>query len=627
MKKNYLVVVAVFAALCFNLQAQDFDLGYDWDGALVPAASGKFFQQNVLEHTLNAGTDDEIILIAGGATVPNTAPSATANSLYANGGISNISHIQLGNNQQNEVWFEARVTGPKVITAIKINGTSGSTSVATTGGVLFSSESPFDGNKIIGYTTAPFPVCRSGGAGLTFETEIPAGTKSFRIYNPAKIVVSGDGFALSTEGEVIMVGADPSNAFRLGYIKLTLGTGAPATTPSIANTSGAPVQNLLLGNSISNITYRWGGTATSATVTWTGGTPAGITVTPDNDAKTVTIAGTPTAAGTYSYSVTATDGAQTTEPLTGTITVTAPTKPVIAFIVKNVPLVDGGEIALLAKLSESYEVDLILNSSSTPASRFDSHVAILLSAVPSSGDVPTCLKGINKPLVTSKPFMFQASAWNWGGPANLHGTAIEGVIAIESVPSGIIVEDASHQIFAGLGLTNGAEVPLATDSKHGSKRILTPMSSWVGENETNIIKLGSVPASVAYNYTVQSPGSGTDISGAAVIFEIRPNSVMSDGTTIPQKTIHIGVSEQAYETSAHASLLTPQYLTIVKNAIDYVRGAATSVKPSPNADKNVIGTRYFDILGKEVPAASKGLIIRVHTFDNGSIEAEKVFIK
>ena len=629
MKKNYLLLVAVFAALCFNLQAQDFDLGHDWNPtteALIPATSGKFFQQNVYEYILNAGTDDEIIITAGGGA---SAPKADNKSLYKQTTSTDISFVQIGNTNGdggNAAYFDVRITGPKVISSIQLNGTSGGTDKGSAAGLLFSGQSDFDDTKIVNYTTVILATCRAGNEGVVIDN-VPAGTKSFRIYNPASIVVSGDGFALSKEGDaVIVVGGDPAQAFRVAYLKLTLGEGAPATTPSIANIAGSNNQSPLLGNSISDIVYRWGGTANTANVTWTGGSiPAGITVTSDNDAKTVTIAGTPTAAGTYSYSVTATDGTQTTEPLTGTITVNAPTKPVIAFIASATNPVDAGEIAILTELRKYYEVDVIVPSSSTPVSTFSVHEAILLSAVPSSDNVPTCLKGINKPLVTLKPFMFQSSRWNWGAPSNIHGAAFA------DVPSGIKIEDASHQIFAGLGLTNGAEVPLATGTKHNNLRVLTPMFSWVGENEANVIKLGTVPASVAYNYTVQSPGSGNDISGAAVIFEIRPNSVMSDGTTpvtIAQKTIHIGVSEQAFAPADQSvSYLTPQLLTIVRNAVDYVRGAATSVKPSPNADRNLIGTRYFDILGKEVPAASKGLIIRVHTFDNGSIEAEKVFIK
>ena len=92
--------------------------------------------------------------------------------------------------------------------------------------------------------------------------------------------------------------------------------------PTIALTSGSSNQTVATGSAIGNIVYTWGGSATEADVVWTpAGVPAGLVVTPDANAKTVTISGTPTVAGTYTYSITSTDGTATSSQLTGTITV------------------------------------------------------------------------------------------------------------------------------------------------------------------------------------------------------------------------------------------------------------------------------------------------------------------
>jgi hypothetical protein len=80
--------------------------------------------------------------------------------------------------------------------------------------------------------------------------------------------------------------------------------------------------------------YTWGSIATSANISWTGTSsastaPDGITVTTDATNKTVTIAGTPTTLGTYTYSISGTNGTISTTALTGTIKVVNTPVPLI----------------------------------------------------------------------------------------------------------------------------------------------------------------------------------------------------------------------------------------------------------------------------------------------------------
>jgi len=330
--------------------------------------------------------------------------------------------------------------------------------------------------------------------------------------------------------------------------------------PALYRVSGAKEQSIYVKQPISDIVYRWDNTATSAKVEWTNKkTPAGITVTADEKSKKITISGTPTAAGIYEYSIVAADSTQTSNPQTGTITVKAlpAGKKIIAYITNsNIPT-DAADIAIIEKLRGMYEVDIIPANEAQAASAFDIYDAIILAALPKSSDVQVCLKGINKPLVSLKPFIL--NLWGWGSLVNLEAPASEG--KIKDVPIGVTVSNTAHPIFAGL--KTSAEIKLTTGSQHNRFRILTPVFSWTEGNEANIITLATIPSG-KYNYTVTSPGSGTDLSGKPVIFEIKPNSVMNDGSKITQKTIHIGVSEQA------AGYLTPEFLTIVKNAVDYV---------------------------------------------------------
>jgi hypothetical protein len=96
----------------------------------------------------------------------------------------------------------------------------------------------------------------------------------------------------------------------------------------LTSASGTAAQSLLIEDPMTDVQYTWRGSATGASITWTGTSdattaPAGITVTTDNTSETLTITGTPTAAGTYGWSVTSTDGTDTSTALTGTLAVQA----------------------------------------------------------------------------------------------------------------------------------------------------------------------------------------------------------------------------------------------------------------------------------------------------------------
>ena len=96
------------------------------------------------------------------------------------------------------------------------------------------------------------------------------------------------------------------------------GCGAPAA-PTLVLTSGSAAQAVAAGTAIAPIVYAWGGSATDVTVS---ALPAGLTSTRNTAAKTVTIAGTPAASGTYTVKSVQPSGAALA--LTGTVTVNIP---------------------------------------------------------------------------------------------------------------------------------------------------------------------------------------------------------------------------------------------------------------------------------------------------------------
>src|SRR5579871_2236757 len=149
-------------------------------------------------------------------------------------------------------------------------------------------------------------IATTGATGIGAATGLPAGVTASWAAN--KITISGT----------------PSAAGVFTYsIPLTGGCGAVNATGTItvtaANTAGAPSSNptLCINTALTNITIATTGATGIGAAT---GLPAGVTAT--WAANTITISGTPTAAGTFNYTIPLTGGCGAATA-TGTITVTA----------------------------------------------------------------------------------------------------------------------------------------------------------------------------------------------------------------------------------------------------------------------------------------------------------------
>jgi hypothetical protein len=618
MKQLKLFLMAVLTAVCTNgFATDDVDLGTDYAGgnvsAIIPATSSVRFAGGTTSYTVNEGLDTEVVFTVGGG---GTCPSSDNKSVYRNTISSNISWAYLSSNQSH--YFEASVGNDnKKITALKFNGTSSSTTKIVTAGIVYSDKTPFVESSIVGYATFDLAMCRAGNAGVDIAA-IPEGTKSFRVYRQVLISEAAQGIYAIDAGGDIPVGPANEN-IRLAYVRVTLDDAASASAPTISLNSGSAAQSLYATLSITPVVYKYGGTATSATVEWTGTVgastpPAGITVTPDADAKTLTIAGTPTEAGAYGYSVTATDDVATTDPpLTGTITVNAVTKKLLAYVTNNATPTDAGDVAVINKLEETYHVVIVLSTATgVNLSPYD---AVVLAALPGSGDAGLGqYKTWIKPFVNLKPFMFQSSRWNWAVPNN----AISADNTMATAFASINIVSADHPVFAGI---TGTTVAMATDSKHSAKRILTPINSWIGENGAKATVLATIANA--------ADGTPYSVADAPVIFEFATESVLTDegggdrpiaeGVTVAQKNIHIGVSEQT------AGFLTDEYLTIVSNAVNYViSDLTTSISPTANGNQSkVIEKICYDLAGRQVSATSKGILIQKSVHEDGSISFRK----
>lgn len=168
--------------------------------------------------------------------------------------------------------------------------------------------------------------------GTTSSTTSPDGIIVAKDSLNEKITISGTPTVAGNYGWSIS-----ANDSTLTSVALN-GTLTVVPPPTIGYTSDISTSNQTVAfcKPISNIVLTYGGSTTSTIITWSGtpsstASPAGITVSTDATAKTITIAGMPYLTGTYNFTITATDGTITSSPLTGKIVSSATTETLISF--------------------------------------------------------------------------------------------------------------------------------------------------------------------------------------------------------------------------------------------------------------------------------------------------------
>ena len=153
-------------------------------------------------------------------------------------------------------------------------------------------------------TNIGYAVANATGASVT---GLPAGLTG--TYNAGVFTISGTPTASGTFNYTITTAGDCSSATATGTITVT-----PNATITLASATGTNAQTRCIGTAITNIGYAVAN-ATGASVT---GLPAGLTGT--YNAGVFTISGTPTASGTFNYTITTT-GECSSATATGSIVV------------------------------------------------------------------------------------------------------------------------------------------------------------------------------------------------------------------------------------------------------------------------------------------------------------------
>lgn len=371
------------------------------------------------------------------------------------------------------------------------------------------------------------------------------------------------------------------------------------TTPGISLTSANnSIQSVYVNQPISNISYKWGGNATGANITWNGTAnattaPEGITVT--TVGKVVTISGAPTSLGSYEYAIIATDGTNNTTPLTGTISAKTTNKIKLAYVTTVTNGVAGAnDQPFLNALSTDFDINLI--SSTATGIDYSFYDIIIQSAIPGSGDAGLAelkTKCLEKPFINMKTFQMQSSRWNWMTPAN---TTQVTVIVSESAKS--------HPLFNGITFTgeNSNEIALTTAT---SGNCAVKVTAWAGTPSATPTVLASVKGETDPAYCYLEIPVGTTMNGMTAANQ--------------NKQMILGLSEAAW------GALTNDAVTLAVNAAKYVvsSGVPTQVNNTSSA-KVPVSKEYFDIYGKSVNPDANCVMIEVIKYQDGTTSHKKI---
>lgn len=307
--------------------------------------------------------------------------------------------------------------------------------------------------------------------------------------------------------------------------------------PGAVTTPTNGTQTVVQNTAITPIVFTWSAGATGLSAT---NLPDGIIATLDNTAKTLTLSGTPTAAGVFDYTITTLGGSGAPATVTGKIVSGSATARKIAYVTTpNSP----ADALILNKLQSNLDFLTTIVDASVSTNNFSGYDLVIMSPVPTSSSAafPT-LETLDKPKLLLKPFVMKAAVWNWGESKNLAITATT-------------VSNKTHEIFNGLtfsGANNDLLELFSTASTSGS---VTGVNTWNG-TAPSVITLAAatgVEATKTATVTVNN------------IVEV-PVGTNMNGTITTQRFLTIGLSE--YSTAN----LTATATQLIENSCYYLMG-------------------------------------------------------
>lgn len=193
--------------------------------------------------------------------------------------------------------------------------------------------------------------------------------------------------------------------------KLTITSKIEATSDTI--------QDGFTNEAIDGFTFRYYALSDKdITLTWTNGTPAGITGSGSNG--TYTISGTPTAAGVYPFTISVSGG----NTITGKLTVTTfdPGNNPVLYLYKNTGAYEKDGVYLYLKSKGKNMVPRKAQSKLRDKTQYAKYKWVLISedVDANNGEIMALARGnqISMPVLNMKSFSYSESRLDWGDPDN-----------------------------------------------------------------------------------------------------------------------------------------------------------------------------------------------------------------
>ena len=301
-------------------------------GSPTSAAGSPYTYTVTLTGGCGTVTTTGTITVTTCAVTLTSAPGTNAQSVCNNTAITNITYATVGATGATFSGLPPGVTGIWLADVVTISGTPTATAVynytVTQVGGACNSTVANGTITVTGFNT----VTLSSAAGtdaqtVCINTPITNITYATTVATGATVTGLPAGVTGAWAANVVTISGTPTASGTFNYtVNLTGGGGCgtitangtitvtPANTITLSSAAGTDAQTVCVNTAITNITYATTG-ATGATFS---GLPAGVTGA--WAANVVTISGTPTASGTFNYTVTLTGGCGTITA-TGTITV------------------------------------------------------------------------------------------------------------------------------------------------------------------------------------------------------------------------------------------------------------------------------------------------------------------
>ena len=384
----------------------------------------------------------------------------------------------------------------------------------------------------IWYTDNTYTTPTTAPAGLSLDLNATAKT----------MTLSGTPLSIGTFYYSVVVNETNGNTIN-GSIVVSLPPAPVITGGTNTNTSIQPGVA-----PITNIVY----TLTNSTNASVIGLPLGLSG--SYSAGTYTISGTVDASvtpGSYPFTVTATamsgySGSAITAA--GTVIVKSATaKQLLYLTLAATPSTNDTRLYPMLNNSTNYIVTVKLAAATAPgASAYSAYDVIVLNESVSSSNVEAvALKGIDKPILNLKNFIYGASKWVWASSPD-NGAANNGTVT---------VVQPLHPIFT-----------TPTNLSVGSSLMLLSGAVTKGIQPTDVTLLGSINVA-----TAPKTASGTGIAIHDVPASVRATNT---GNAITSKYIMIPICNDSYATMTDAAL------TLINNALDYLLNGTQFTAPS-----------------------------------------------